>query len=940
MAVPRHNAVPLSGNPYVDGLVQGGAWIFNGAHRLTYSFHIDPPDSKVAGQWTVARMDALRDALASWSAVANLRFTEVYAPPEQAKSSADLAISLFSSPNNPQLAALAFFPDPNFINRLFAEVGMTRAQWPRPEGDVGINYTSGIMSYIGHGGFGYNVLIHELGHSLGLKQPFDDGGNHRPTFVELGIGELDSSYYTVMSYEVLNYASPYVGHVQTPMPLDILAIQHIYGPNRSHHTGNDVYRLVERTVSTIWDAGGHDAIDASGLREGMTLDLTPGAVSRFGALGAIGVAYNMTLEDASGSRFGDTLLGSRADNHLAGMGGADLLDGGNGSDELDGGNGNDELVGGAGNDVLIGGSGADIMRGGLGDDSYSVDRQNDTVDERVDEGNDTVLIEFANTGDASLLVSLSPAILPLVSGASSGVIGSLLGAPEIARVTAAAPANLLFHDVENLRVTGTGRFDLEGDERANRLFGNAAANVLYGLGGADWLDGGTGADHLLGGDGDDVYVVDSLLDVIVENSDGGIDTVRSAIAWSLAAQPELENLTLIGTAAVRATGNDGANQLIGNAGNNTLAGLAGDDWLDGGKGHDAMYGGLGDDTYVVDDAADRVSENAGAGHDTVRSAISLVLGSQLEGLVLLGGRALDGTGNTLANTVMGNAGVNILSGLGGGDRLEGGGGNDRLLGGAGDDLLFGGPGNDTLQGDAGNDVLDGGAGSDIMHGGLGDDCYYVSAKGDEVMELARAGVDTVFSAVSYTLGSQLENLTLIGARALSASGNERANEITGNQGANLLSGLAGADMLVGGAGDDTLDGGSGADRLFGGEGDDVLRFDSADSLRDGGSGHDLLRFDDGHVLLDLSGRSGVAYVGLDAIDLAGGNTLRLSSSDVLNTSDGNLLFVSGAIDSHVTVLDTGWTTGGDLDIDGIHYRGYALGAAQLYVDAELSLAIA
>ena len=136
-----------------------------------------------------------------------------------------------------------------------------------------------------------------------------------------------------------------------------------------------------------------------------------------------------------------------------------------------------------------------------------------------------------------------------------------------------------------------------------------------------------------------------------------------------------------------------------------------------------------------------------------------------------------------------------ISGLDGNDTIYGLGGDDVLQGGLGDDVIFGGDGFDILIGGQGNDVLDGGTGADYMAGEGGDDTYYVDNVGDNVIEGKNQGTDTVVSSISYTLGLNVENLTLAsGAGALSATGNALNNVITGNES---------ADTLTGGAGDDT-----------------------------------------------------------------------------------------------------------------------------------------
>jgi Ca2+-binding RTX toxin-like protein len=312
--------------------------------------------------------------------------------------------------------------------------------------------------------------------------------------------------------------------------------------------------------------------------------------------------------------------------------------------------------------------------------------------------------------------------------------------------------------------------------------------------------------------------------------------------------------------------------------NDTLTGGAGNDKLDGGPGFDRLVGGAGNDTFILDNASDVAVELPGEGNDLINTAISYALPANVERLTLTGTAAVDGTGNELANTLIGNGAAN---------RLDGGDGNDILNGGAGADTLVGGMGADKLTGELG---------ADSMAGGAGDDTYDVDDAGDVVVELAGEGADLVTTGLSYTLGANLERLTLTGADPVNGTGNELANTLTGNGSANLLSGLEaddtlsggdGADTLLGGVGADKLTGGSGADSMAGGTGDDTYDVDDAGDVvgEAAGEGADQVNsaisfaLGDNVERLTLTGSAAVSGTG-NALD----NTLTGNTGD--NVLDG------------------------------------------------------
>lgn len=140
-------------------------------------------------------------------------------------------------------------------------------------------------------------------------------------------------------------------------------------------------------------------------------------------------------------------------------------------------------------------------------------------------------------------------------------------------------------------------------------------------------------------------------------------------------------------------------------------------------------------------------------------------------------------------------------------------GGDKVIAGTSlNDDLHGTSGDDLIHGYAGHDVIHGLGGSDLMYGGTGNDSYYVDQMGDQAIERAGEGWDTVNSSITYSLyGQVVENLTLTGSASIDGAGNTLHNRLTGNAGANVLDGGALNDILNGKAGKDVLIGGSGSD---------------------------------------------------------------------------------------------------------------------------------
>jgi Ca2+-binding RTX toxin-like protein len=449
----------------------------------------------------------------------------------------------------------------------------------------------------------------------------------------------------------------------------------------------------------------------------------------------------------------DTLRGS-GNQH------GDLLLGGDGNDSLVAASGDDGLDGGAGDDTLMGGGDLDTLTGGTGADSFIFD-----VRPGVSGLDADVVTDFTSGIDR---IRLDARVMPEL-----GASGTLTA--DDPRFFA-APGAAAGHDADDRLVydTSSGQlyFDPDGSgaETAGliaTLAGPLAATditidngtapggqVIQGTSGNDSLTGTPGNDTMNGGLGDDTYIV-TAGDVLTDA--GGVDTVLSPVAWTLA--DSFENLTATGTAEVNLTGNNAANVLTGNAvhnffnprgGNDTIQGGGGDDWVRLGGGGVPSYG-----TKVID---------LGAGLDSLdfggfaRSAIVVDLAA---GTLSGGGEA--GAGSATLISI---------------EQVIGDGFNDQLSGSAAAETLNGGAGNDTLSGMGGNDTLIGGTGQDTF--------LFAAAPG-------AGNADLVSDFVSGTDKLSFDNSVFT---ALGADGNFVAGDARFAAGAGFTSGGDASDRIV------------------------------------------------------------------------------------------------------------------------------------------------
>ena len=710
-----------------------------------------PLDVSGFARFTATQIQATLLALQAWSDVAGITFVRQ----DDGGGYSDNAAILFGGYSSGADGAAAFASLP----------GSTASS--SAAGDVWVNSSLSYNAAPTMGGFGQLTLVHEIGHAIGLLHPgdYDAAPGVEITYRAHASYYEDSNQYTVMSYfgETATGAAFGTGrYVSAPMLDDIAAAQRLYGANYQTRTGDTVYGFNSTAdrpwfsvtaggpipVFAVWDAGGTDTLDFSGISSFQLIDLRQGSFSNVGGFGNVSIAVGAVIENAIAGAGDDQIYGNSSDNRITPGGGRDRIDGGLGADTvvlpgprsaytltwtttdlfISGPDGtthvrnveylafsdvtievvierglivvgditdevahgtdfSDRLSGSDGDDQIYGHGEHDQIIGGRGDDLIDAGAGNDLI--YIDEGDDTII-----GGEGTDILDLSGALTGVVLDLQAGLMtGAWSGVDQISSIERIVGSRLNDH--------------ITGDLADNYIQAYGGIDVIHGGGGNDeiigsWMEVG-GAEDLLKAESQangslaTAVSLDQSFDKLPRDGTVGFGQPHATVVATTHGGYEYYAFTTVNS-------NTDVNFDIDGASFDTVIRVFDANGVELARNDDGTYdrdGGSPRDSYLNFRVATpgvyylQVSAYSAGSGETVQS-VPPPAGESYTLHVTVPGHATQPT-YAQGSELFGDDGNDILRGTDAGEMLDGGSGDDVIYAMRGSDVIRGGEGWDTLH---------------------------------------------------------------------------------------------------------------------------------------------------------------------------------------------------------------------------------------------------